>query len=252
MDSRDLQWRLNRQGFFVSCSSQGWALQGCHGAMMPPGLRVFASFCFTILSIEAFLTLFSFSQHSFFMSRHHCFVPARKRGKGPEVAAKAFSWWGFSFLFRKWGTLSSTRGLCLYFIALSWVTWLSLAAGTLGDQELSFLASLVRRQRKRWWEWVCISQSTQYLPSLGQHYFGVDTNFRVLCRVINCPFLPGTEKFGMQGFQDYSLDSPRKARVVVTLVLPYSLWSKNVEVSYLLRMKPPCLGLQRLKGSLII
>lgn len=62
-----------------------------HGAAVQSGLRVSASFCFTVLSIEAFFMLFSFSQNCFFLSRQHFFVPAESSGRGPRVTAKAFS-----------------------------------------------------------------------------------------------------------------------------------------------------------------
>lgn len=66
----------------------------CHSAISSRS----ASFCFTILSIEAFIMLFSSSQKHLFMCRHHVFFSRRKRGNCCAWA-KAFFWWSLSFLF---------------------------------------------------------------------------------------------------------------------------------------------------------
>lgn len=58
----------------------------------------------------------------------------------------------------------------------------SLAGSNLRGPEFSFPVSLVRRQRRMWWEWVCISQCLR----LFRHHLGVVTNFVVWSRMTDC------------------------------------------------------------------
>lgn len=79
----------------------------------------------------------------------------------------------------------------------------SLAAGNLRGEEFSFAVSLVKRQRRMWWEWVCISQSTLVkAPSWCSYQLrGLISDDQL------SQFVCNREPSRMQGFPCSNLDS---------------------------------------------